>query len=132
MNNWYTFLKASRAFRSKITKGVESDKFTIGWLALPLNLKTLYNNLIKEGKYQYNYLSLTSYPKQVFQARWLLSDEIQIHIRIYEDGRVTAHYEFTPEFRFKDHCKGIGCRPLKKPETIKFVFECVNVFWVIK
>ena len=118
---WYKALKQSQNFRRMITRGIEPDKFTLGYLKLPLDLKKIYNLLIQKGKYQYNYSSLTSYPHQVFQARWLLSDEVQIHIRMYEDGRVSAHYEWTPEFKFAEHCKGIGCRPLDRQEILMYV-----------
>lgn len=122
---FYKILKWSRTLRLMITRGTEPEKYTVGYLKLPLNLKRIYNQLIKNGKHQYNLLSLTSYPHQVFQTRWLLSDEKQVHIRLYKNGRLSAHHEWTPEHRFKDHCNGVDCRPLTTLE--KVVFVCVPI-----
>lgn len=114
----FHILKLTRKLRLAITRGREPSIYDIGRLPIPLDLASIHNKLSPLG-YQYNYMSLTSYPKQVFQLREHNDNPVyQRHLRFYKDGHVTGHYEYNPEYRFSDHCKGIGCRPLAIKERL--------------
>lgn len=73
-----------------------------------------YRRLIPAG-FQFSPLA-THYPGQVFSVR-RLAGEFQYHLRLYQDGTVTGHYEWNYEFEMVKHIRGVDCRPLDNGEV---------------
>lgn len=81
-----------------------------------VNEVDIYDRLIPHC-YQYNYIGAV-YRKQIFQVRWLLNLEYQIHLRFYKNGWVTGHYELQPEMYPMAHLKGEKLRKLNRGEKV--------------
>ncbi len=69
--------------------------------------------------YFYNAVS-TTHRKQIYTVRKLVDLDHQYHLRFYEDGWVTGHYELQPIHPL-DHLDGVALRALNVEEiaTIK-------------
>ena len=58
------------------------------------------------------------YRGQIYQARrFLHSGKHQYHVRFYDDGLVTGHFEITPEYDVSDHLSGVDLRTLFPAEA---------------
>ena len=61
-----------------------------------------------------------TYKGQIYQCRKLLNQgEHQYHLRFYDDGKVTGHFELTPEVDVSDHLAGKYLRTMNKAEANK-------------
>lgn len=64
-----------------------------------------------------NYMGY-SYRGQLYQCRRLADHGLhQYHVRLYDDGTVTGHYEVAPEWSEKDHLGGTDLRTMDKVEA---------------
>ena len=78
----------------------------------------LYTRLAECG-WTPNYMGYI-YKGQIYQCRRLLRiGKYQLHVRIYNDGVVTGHFEVTPEWDTSNHLSGVGLRTMNKPEAIR-------------
>ena len=58
------------------------------------------------------------YAGQIYQCRRLLHQgKHQLHVRCYDDGRITGHFEISPEFDEQAHLKGIDLRTMNERES---------------
>ncbi|KKM76485.1 hypothetical protein LCGC14_1379610 [marine sediment metagenome] len=89
----------------------------------PFSVEGLGEVLRKHGFY-YNSLS-TTYRKQIYTARKILSWDHQIHIRFYSDGWVTGHGELRPECHPLEHLEGVEVKPLSEGaiEEVRDIFK---------
>jgi len=84
-----------------------------------IDMKHIANilNILQQNNYFYNDLS-TRYRNQIYTVRYLVGHNFQIHLRIYNNGRVTGHYEIRTEHP-SEHLLGFGYRPLDRAEAEK-------------
>lgn len=84
----------------------------------PLPSEWLFSVLANHG-WQPHYLGFM-YSGQVYQCRKLLDrGEHQYHVRIYDDGRVTGHFEVSIEWNWRDHLAGVDLRTMNKAEEVE-------------
>ena len=83
----------------------------------PLNDLELYQSLADFG-WSPNTLGYT-YKGQIYQCRKIKDRGIhQYHLRFYDDGKVTGHFELAPEIDVSDHLKGKDLRTMNKWESV--------------
>jgi hypothetical protein len=80
--------------------------YLIGTVAPHTSIETIVAYLIEEG-YQNHFVAWRD-DGEVMSLRYVDSFEYQYHIRVFEDGEVRAHYEYTTEHRPLLHLRGIG------------------------
>lgn len=76
----------------------ERQKFHIGWLAPGKTLKDLENHLHEKWGFGNHFIAWTD-SDQVLSWRKLETFDNQYHIRVFSDGEIRGHYEYTPESR---------------------------------
>jgi len=60
------------------------------------------------------------YKGQVYQCRRLThGGRHQCHVRVYDDGRVTGHFETAAEYDVSDHLRGVDLRTMNQWEVEK-------------
>jgi hypothetical protein len=91
------------------------QRFHIGWLAQGKTFEQFKAHLQEQG-FGNHFIAWTD-PGQVLSWRKLESFEQQYHIRVFEDGEVRGHFEYTPEAYPVKHFKEIG----EEARTEKFV-----------
>ena len=74
----------------------ERQPYHIGWLAPGKTLGDLKDHLSRQWGFGNHAVALTD-PGQVLSWRKLVSFKQQYHIRVFKDGEVRGHFEFTPE-----------------------------------
>ena len=84
--------------------------------------------VLHQHGYYYNDLS-TSFLGQVGTWRKLVGPDHQIHIRLYESGIVTGHYEVATHHG-TDHLNGIGYRLLTESEVADLRQIFSDYLWV--
>jgi hypothetical protein len=109
---WVKMVNLYRQIRKWFGVDVEPSMYNVCYV----NVSRLDEiiDALHECRYFYNDLSTTT-KGQVYTARYLVDNDYQIHIRIYNDGRLTGHYEARTEHP-TDHLIGIGYRPLLRHE----------------
>jgi hypothetical protein len=81
--------------------------YHIGWLAPGKSLKDLEKHLHNEWNFGNHFVAWTD-RGQVLSWRKLESFEKQYHLRVFEDGEIRGHYEYTPEDKPIGHFAEIG------------------------
>lgn len=76
--------------------------YHIGWLAPTKTLKELENHLHDHWGFGNHFVAWTD-TGQVLSWRKLESFDLQYHIRIFEDGEIRGHHEYTPESKPIEH-----------------------------
>ena len=85
-------------------------------LPSPSDAPDIYRKTSDAG-YQPNYLGYV-YRGQVYQCRRLVNrGKHQYHLRFYDTGEVTGHYELAPEIDVSDHLSGVDLRTMNKAEA---------------
>lgn len=87
----------------------------------------LLGEVLREHRFYYNTLS-TTYRKQLYTVRRLIDYDHQIHLRFYEDGWVSGHYELRPDAHPLEHLDGVELRALRSGEQdeLKTILGVVN------
>ena len=70
--------------------------YHLGWLAPGKTLKDLENHLHDKWNFGNHFVAWTD-NGQVLSWRKLESFDLQYHIRVFEDGEIRGHHEYTPE-----------------------------------
>ena len=66
--------------------------------------------------WQPNYMGY-SYKHQIYQCRQIVDrGKHQYHLRFYDDGKVTGHFERTPEWDCSEHLLGVDLRIMNARE----------------
>lgn len=74
----------------------QRQKFHLGWIHPSKSLADLKNHL--SNKWQFgNHFVAWEDSSQVLSWRKLVSFDKQYHIRVYDDGEIRGHFEYTPE-----------------------------------
>lgn len=77
------------------------QKYLLGHLNAKYNSENLENLLFRHGFE--NALIAWCDPGEVLSMRLIHKEIYQYHIRLFKDGEIRAHYEFTPESHPYDH-----------------------------
>jgi len=112
----FKLVKLTRAIRIALGGYTEmEEEHKLFKLERCLTPREIYRRLIP-WCYQYNFAS-TTYRGQVWTVRKLTDVTHQIHLRFYEDGWVTGHYELQPEMWPWLHLRGRDLRALTEQEV---------------
>lgn len=102
----------------------ERQKFHIGWLAQGKTLADLKLHLSKNWGFGNHFVAWED-NTQVLSWRKLDGFEKQYHLRVYSDGEIRGHYEFTPEAAPYKHFTEID-EQSKTDDFLKFLGEYVS------
>lgn len=91
---------------SRVIRHEGRQDYLIGHIAPGLSIEDTINHLIEKGFA--NHFVAWRDDGEVVSLRRTTCFEYQYHIRIFEDGEVRAHYEYTTEHKPIKHIKGIG------------------------
>jgi hypothetical protein len=83
------------------------QKYHLGWLASGYNLNDLKKHLSEKWNFGNHFVAWND-EGQVLSWRHLESFDRQYHIRVFSDGEICGHYEYTPESSPIRHFKEIG------------------------
>jgi len=87
-------------------------------LSEPVSDVAVYSSLAARD-WQPNYLGYV-YKGQIYQCRRLVHrGKHQYHIRCYEDGKVTGHFEIAPEYDSGAHLAGVDLRTMNEQEVAR-------------
>ena len=82
------------------------QRFPLGWLASGKTLDGLKQHLSAQGFGNHFVAWLDK--DQSLSWRRLDGFDYQYHLRVYTDGEIRGHYEYTPESRPVDHFREVG------------------------
>jgi hypothetical protein len=99
------------------------QKFHIGWLAPDKTLEELKKHLHEKWGFGNHFVAWTD-KGQVLSWRKLADFSDQYHLRVFEDGEICGHFEFTPEAHPIEHFTEKGEQP-KTEDFLKFLGEFV-------
>jgi hypothetical protein len=123
----YTFFLPARKFLLKIgviwhKKG--RQRYHIGWLAPGKTLEGLKKHLHEKWGFGNHFIAWID-EDQVLSWRKLTDFEDQYHLRVYKDGEICGHFEFTPEAHPLEHMKEVGEKNANA-DFLKFLGEFVT------
>lgn len=101
------------------------QKYHIGWLSPGHTLAGLKKHLADEWGFGNHFVAWED-KDQVLSWRKLTSFEEQYHVRVYTDGEIRGHYEYTPEAAPLKHFFEQG-ETEKKDDFLKFLGEFATV-----
>jgi len=119
----YNLVRWTRQLRIWLGGGCENQKYLIHHLPLKLLPETI-GSLLWPLNYGINILSHT-YHHQTFTVRKPIPPGHQIHLRFYENGDVTGHFEVDPNIFPLEHIDRVDLRTLK-PEEIEKIVSILN------
>ncbi|HUX35882.1 MAG TPA: hypothetical protein VMV71_02505 [Candidatus Paceibacterota bacterium] len=98
----------------------------LGNIAPHLSMRDFVEFLVKKG-YK-NHFVAWKYKGEVVSLRYVENFSRQYHIRVFENGSVCGHYEYTPESRPFTHMKGflymkLGIKKMKNDNHSKYFYE---------
>jgi hypothetical protein len=99
------------------------QKYHIGWLAPHKTLLQLKKHLHEKWGFGNHFIAWTD-KGQVLSWRKLADFSDQYHLRVFEDGEIRGHFEYTPEAHPLSHLEEKG-ETEKKVDFIKFLGEFV-------
>ncbi|MEK7588373.1 MAG: hypothetical protein AAB438_00990 [Patescibacteria group bacterium] len=97
--------------------------YHIGWLTPGRTLEELKNHLHAEWGFGNHFVAWID-DGQVLSWRKLLNFNDQYHLRVFRDGEIRGHFEFTPEGHPLDHFIEKGEREAKE-EFLRFLGDFV-------
>jgi len=80
----------------------ERQRYAVGWLAPGKTLEGLKKHLHEKWGFGNHFVAWTD-TDQVLSWRKLASFTDQYHLRVYKDGEIRGHFEYTPEAHPVDH-----------------------------
>ncbi len=86
------------------------QKYHLGYLAPGQTLEQLEKHLHKKWGFGNHFIAWTD-TGQVLSWRKLVDFSHQYHLRVFKDGEIRGHYEYTPEDKPIDHLKGKNATP---------------------
>ncbi|MFA5791778.1 MAG: hypothetical protein WC884_01950 [Candidatus Paceibacterota bacterium] len=95
------------------------QKYHVGWLAKGKTLEGLKKHLHKEWGFGNHFIAWVD-EDQVLSWRKLMDFQDQYHLRVYKDGEICGHFEFTPEAHPVEHLEEKGEREVKE-DFLKFL-----------
>lgn len=97
------------------------QKYHIAWLAPGKTLEELKRHLYPKWGFGNHFVAWTD-KDQVLSWRKLVDFKHQYHLRVFKDGEIRGHYEYTPEAKPYNHFKEIG-EENRKEDFLKFLGE---------
>lgn len=97
------------------------QRYHLGWLAPGQDLETLKKHLHDKWGFGNHFVAWTD-TGQVLSWRKFADFQDQYHLRVYEDGEIRGHYEYTPEAHPLEHLEEKGEREATS-EFAKFLGE---------
>jgi hypothetical protein len=85
----------------------ERQKFHLGWLAPGKTLQDLEKHLHEQWGFGNHFIAWHD-SGQVLSWRKLASFDFQYHLRVFDDGEIRGHYEYTPESKPVAHFEEWG------------------------
>ncbi|HAS80761.1 MAG: hypothetical protein UR25_C0003G0037 [Candidatus Nomurabacteria bacterium GW2011_GWE1_32_28] len=122
----YSFFLPTRKFLLKtgiIWHKKGRQKYHIGWLAPGKSLEALKLHLNAKWGFGNHFIAWID-EDQVLSWRKLMDFEEQYHLRIYKDGEICGHFEFTPESHPFKHMEERG-EIDKREDFLKFLGDFV-------
>jgi hypothetical protein len=95
------------------------QKYHIGWLARGKTLEGLKEHLHEKWGFGNHFIAWID-ENQVLSWRKLTDFQDQYHLRVYKDGEICGHFEFTPEAHPLEHLEEKG-EVNKKEDFLKFL-----------
>ena len=83
------------------------QKYHLGYIAPGKTLQDLEKHLYEKWGFGNHFVAWED-EGQVLSWRKLVDFSHQYHIRIFSDGEIRGHYEYTPEAKPIDHFKEVG------------------------
>ena len=99
------------------------QKYHIGWLAPGKTLEDLKKHLYTKWGFGNHFIAWVD-EEQVLSWRKLTDFQDQYHLRVYQDGEICGHFEFTPEAHPLEHLEEKG-EIDKREDFLKFLGEYV-------
>ena len=99
------------------------QRYHIGWLAPNKSLEELKKYLHAKWGFGNHFVAWTDVD-QVLSWRKFADAEDQYHLRVFSDGEIRGHYEFTPEAHPIEHMEEVGEREVKE-DFLKFLGDFV-------
>ena len=109
------------------------QRYHIGWLAPGKTLEGMKRHLYEKWGFG-NHFVAWSYYLQVLSWRKLTDFQDQYHLRVFSDGEIRGHFEFTPEAHPLEHFEEKGERECRK-DFLKFLGDFVvekNIYRILK
>ncbi|MFA5840679.1 MAG: hypothetical protein WC847_00160 [Candidatus Paceibacterota bacterium] len=100
------------------------QKYHVGWLARGKTLEELKNHLHKEWGFGNHFIAWID-EDQVLSWRKLTDFQDQYHLRVYSDGEICGHFEYTPEAHPLEHMEEKG-EVDKTEDFLKFLGDFVT------
>ena len=122
----YRFFSPLQSFLLKdgiIHHDAKRQKYHIGWLAPGKTLEGLKLHLHSKWGFGNHFVAWTD-TGQVLSWRKLTDFQDQYHLRVFEDGEIRGHYEFTPEAHPIEHFIEKG-EIDKREDFLKFLNDFV-------
>jgi hypothetical protein len=94
------------SLKAKAARWGERQDFLLGTIAPTETIETIVEHLITH-KYANHFIAWKD-EGEVVGLRYVEDFKYQYHIRIFEDGEIRAHYEFTPESHIIRHNRADG------------------------
>ncbi|MBI2630805.1 hypothetical protein HYW73_01125 [Candidatus Nomurabacteria bacterium] len=122
----YSFFLPLRKFLLRIgliwhKKG--RQKYHIGWLVPGKTLEELKKHLNEKWGFGNHFIAWVD-ESQVLSWRKLTDFQDQYHLRVYSDGEIRGHFEFTPEAHPMEHIEEKGEREAQE-DFLSFLGEFV-------
>ncbi|MEK7060221.1 MAG: hypothetical protein AAB970_01205 [Patescibacteria group bacterium] len=102
---------------------IQKQRYHIGWLAPGKTLEGLKLHLHSKWGFGNHFIAWTD-SGQVLSWRKLTDFEDQYHLRVFEDGEIRGHFEYTPEAHPIEHLEEKG-ETDKKEDFLKFLGDFV-------
>jgi hypothetical protein len=94
------------SLKAKAAKWGERQDYLIGTIAPGETIESVVDHLVNQ---EYgNHIIAWKDEGEAVGLRYVDGYKYQYHIRIFEDGEVRAHYEYTPEYHLIHHNKAVG------------------------
>ncbi len=99
------------------------QRYHVGWLAPGKTLEGLKQHLHDQWGFGNHFIAWTD-KDQVLSWRKFADFEDQYHLRVFSDGEIRGHFEFTPEAHPLEHMEERGEREAKE-DFLKFLGDFV-------
>jgi hypothetical protein len=99
------------------------QKYHIGWLAPGRTLEELKKHLHDQWGFGNHFIAWID-EDQVLSWRKLMDFQDQYHLRVYKDGEICGHFEYTPEAHPIEHMEEKG-ESFHRGEFLKFLGDFV-------
>lgn len=94
------------------------QRFLLGTVAPDVSIEAFLAHVVSLGYRRYKVAWRE--PNQIVSLRLLVGFERQYHLRVYKDGEVRGHFEYTPEWYPLKHVRCIGMQERREDFIAQF------------